>query len=386
MTGVLIHDGRAVGHRKWCNDAVRAAHASGIIVSPFATPRIAQSRNPSASTLSNDMHDLGAEFIFDPMTHARMLSATNKLDFYDEWELWPSGRPALTSATDYIEHIERVFARQSSLSAPLLAPSVQLSTPMSADVDTALELARVARGLADTAWQSLVGTRSFWSAGADLDAHIGTLVSLRAPVWVLTVANEVVLDSAPDLRDTAAFEGLCRTVQSLSLRSRVIVCYSDYAGLPAVAAGADSVGTGWHRGQRTFDPGAFHVESNPGPRRQASYVTQGLLHAILRRDTADQIVRWDPVRAETIRGGPMPRSDGEERMHRLQQLSSVISYIDAQPSSRARYDALRNRYDLAAAQFDDLIAAVPSVDQRDKAVWNTAPSDVLDSYAAGEGF
>jgi hypothetical protein len=82
----------------------------------------------------------------------------------------------------------------------------------------------------------------------------------------------------------------------------------------------------------------------------------------------------------------MPRSDGEERMHRLQQLSSVISDIDAQPSSRSRYDALRNRYDLAAAQFDDLIAAVPSVGQRDKAVWNTAPSDVLDSYAAGEGF
>lgn len=387
MSGVLLHDGRAVGHRKWCREAVEAAYASGVIVNPFTTPRISQDRHPSASTLASDMNDLdGAEFIFDPMTHARMLAPTNKLDFYGQWELWPNQLPALATAAQQLDHIERVFQRQSMLSAQFLAPTVQLSSPMAADVATALKLARIARGLADTTWQSLVGTRSFWAAGPDLDAYVGALVALRAPVWVITVANEVVLDSQPDLRDTAAFEGLCRTVQSLSLRSRVIVCYADYAGLPAVAAGADTVGTGWHRAQRTFDPTAFRLDSNPGPRRPAAYVTQGALHAVLRRDTADQIVRWDSGRAARIRGGPMPRTDGEERMHHLQQLSSVVALLNGAASSQQRYQRLRDRYATAAAEFDALIAAVPSVTARDKAIWHSTAQAVLDAYGAGEGF
>jgi hypothetical protein len=386
MSGVLLHDGRAVGHRKWCGEAVRAGYASGVIVNPFTTPRISQERHPSASTLTNDMNDLKADFIFDPMTHARMLATTNKLDFYDQWELWPNQVPALGTAGQNLDHIERVFQRQSMLSAPFLAPTVQLSSPMAAEAATALELARTARGLADTTWQSLVGTRTFWAAGPDLDAYVGGLVALRAPVWLLTIANEVVVDSLPDVRDIAAFEGLCRTVRSLSLRSRVIVCYADYAGLPAVAAGADTVGTGWHRAQRTFDPAAFRLDSNPGPRRPAAYVTQGALHAVLRRDTADQIVRWDSERANRIRGGPMPRTDGEERMHHLRQLSSVVEQLNNGEPGQQRYEILKDRYTTAATEFDALIANVPSVAPRDKLVWHTPVQAVLDAYAAAEGF
>lgn len=385
MSGVLLHDGRVVGHRKWSREVVQAGRASGMIVNPFTTPRVAQRQQPSATTFASDMDDLNGEFIFDPMTHARMLGTTNKLDFYDQWELWPNPVPALSSTTEQLDHIERVFQRQSQLSAPFLAPTVQVSSPIGAEAQTALELARVARGLTDTAWQSVVGTRSFWASGPDLDAHVGTLVSQRAPVWVLTVANEIVLDSLPDLRDVAAFEGLCRTVRSLSLRSRVIVCYADYAGLPPVAAGADTIGTGWHRAQRTFDPGAFRLDSNAGPRRQASYVTQGALHAVLRRDTADQIVRWNSDRAARIRGGPMPRTDGEERMHHLQQLSSVVALLNGEESSQLRFELLRDRYAAAATEFDALVAAIPSVSNGDKAVWCSAMRTVLDAYAGGEG-
>lgn len=385
MSGVLLHDGRAVGHRKWSGEAVRAGYASGVIVNPFSTPRVSQERNPSASTLAADMDDLGADFVFDPMTHSRLLATTNKLDFYDQWELWPNATPSLTTSAEYLDHVERVFQRQSALSAPFLAPTVQLSSPIGAEVATALELARIARGLTDTSWQSLVGTRAFWGAGPDLDAYVGNLVAMRAPVWVITVANEVVLDSLPDVANVAAFEGLCRTVRSLSLRSRVIVCYADFAGLPAVAAGADTVGTGWHRAQRTFDPSSFRVDSDAGIRRPAAYVTQGALHAVLRRDTADQIVRWNPDRAALIRGGPMPRTDGEERLHHLQQLSSVVALLNGEESSQQRFGLSRDRYATAATEFDALIAAIPSVRNGDKAVWCTAMRAVLDAYAGGEG-
>jgi hypothetical protein len=385
MSGVLLHDGRAGGHRKWSREAVQAGFASGVIVNPFSTPRVSQERNPSASTLATDMDDLAGDFIFDPMTHSRMLATTNKLDFYDQWELWPNPTPALTTAAEYLDHVERVFQRQSALSAPFLAPTVQLSSPLGAEVPTALELSRIARGITDTSWQSLVGTRSFWSSGADLDAYVGALVALRAPVWVITVANEIVVDSLPDMNDVAAFEGLCRTVRSLSLRSRVIVCYADYAGLPAVAAGADTVGTGWHRAHRTFDPSSFRLDSDGGIRRPAAYVTQGALHAVLRRDTADQIARWDADRAARIRGGTMPRTDGEERVHHLAQLSSVVALLNAEESSQRRFEVLRDRYAAAATDFDALIAAVPSVVNRDKAVWCNAMRAVLDAYAGGEG-
>jgi len=385
MSGVLLHDGRVVGHRKWTREAVQAGCASGIVINPFTTPRVTRRQQPSAAAFAKDMEDLDAEFIFDPMTHARMLGSTNKLDFYDQWELWPNPVPSLASATEQLDHVERVFERQNQLSAPLLAPTVQVSSPLGAEAQIALDLASVASGLKDTAWQSVVGTRSFWAAGSDLDAHIGTLASLRAPVWVLTVANEVVLDSLPDLRDTTAFAGLCRSVRSLSLRSRVIVCYADYAGLPAVAAGADTIGTGWHRAQRTFDPAAFRLDSDTSPRRQASYVTQGGLHAVLRRATADQIERWDAERAARIRGGVMPRTDSEERMHHLHQLSSVVELLNAESSPQRRYELLRDRYAAAADDFDALIRAIPSVGTRDKEVWCTQMSAVLEAYASAEG-
>jgi hypothetical protein len=73
-------------------------------------------------------------------------------------------------------------------------------------------------------------------------------------------------------------------------------------------------------------------------------------------------------------------------MHHLQQLSSALRDIDARPPGRARYNALQERYAAAASEFDALIAAVPSIAPRDKGIWNTAPSSVLDAYGAGEGF
>lgn len=387
MSGVLLHDSRAVGHRKWSKDAVRAGHAAGMIVTPFATPRITEDRNPNAASLADDMQDIGGTFVFDPMTHARMLPGTNKVDFYDQWDLWPSGL-GLSTPPARTDHVEAVFDVQHDLQAPFLGPTVQLSSPVGREADIALELARLSGGLSRRSWQSIVGTRQFWAAGSALDAHVGSLATMRASVWLVTVANEVVIDSDPDLTNVAAFVGLCRTVRSLSQRSRVVVCYADYAGLPAVAAGADTVGTGWHRAQKTFDPtaGAFHVDSTNAIRRQASYVTQGRIHAILRRDTADQIERWNGARAGAIRGGPMPPSDNVERMHHLRQLTGAVRSIDSSPTPLARYELLRDRYADADADFTDLIHAVPAVRSHDKAVWLDQMSAVLESYAVGEGF
>ncbi|MBF6264323.1 hypothetical protein IU443_18620 [Nocardia farcinica] len=387
MSGVLIHDGRRIGHRKWCVDAISTGSADGVVLNPFATPRVAESRHPSASDMVQAVRGVRGEVVFDAMTHALFLPATNKRDFYDAWELWGPAGPGLEGQSQQLAHIERVFDRQSQIGAPRLAPTLQLKSPQSPDAYLVRDMARVARGLDADCWQSLVGTRSFWAAGAQLDAYVGSLAALRAPVWMVTVANEMVVDHVPDLMATEAFAGLCRTVHSLSLRSRVILAYGDFAALPAVAAGADTVGSGWDRGQRTFDPLAFRVDSDPGIRIPASYVTQGGLNAVLRRDTAEAIERWDSARARRIRGGPMPPSDQAQRMHHLHQLRSAVLQIDAAGSARrARVDALRDRYRTASADFDALIAGLPRiVREADKAAWVSNPAAALESYAGSEG-
>lgn len=387
MSGVLIHDGRRGGHRKWCVDAISLGFADGVVMTPFATPRVSQPRHPSASDLARAIREVQGEVILDPMTHAVFLPGTDKLDFYDGWELWGPAGATLEGTAAQLVHVERVFDRQSQVGAPHLAPTLQLQSPQSPTAHRALEISGVARGLDTGCWQSLVGTRAFWSSGPQLDAYVGSLAALRAPVWVVTMANELVAGQVPDLTDTAAFAGLCRTVHSLSLRSRVIVAFGDFAGLPAVAAGADTVGSGWDRGQRTFDPLAYRENSDDSPRIPAAYVTQGRLNSVLRRDTAEAIERWNPATALRIRGGAMPPSDNAERMHHLQQLRAAVLQVHGAGSARqARVDELRSSYSSAARDFDALIEGLPRiVRDSDKAAWTSNPATVLEAYAVSEG-
>lgn len=386
MSGVLIHDGRRAGQRLWSVDAVRSHAADGVILNPFATPRVTAPRNPNAQTVAADVRAVGGEVLFDVSTHAFALSTTDKLDFYNQWELWGKNGAGLDTDQRRLEHVERSFSVQDTLGTARLAPTLQLTSPTSEDSRHAAATALLAAGLDPAAGQTLVGTRTFWASGASLDAFIGELAALRAPVWVLTVANELVVSAEPDLADTAAFMGLCRTVHSLSLRSRVIVSHADFTGLPAVAAGADTVGSGWDRAQRTFDPLAFHVSSDDSPRIPASYVTQGGLHAVLRRSVAEAIERWDSKKATTLRGGPMPPSDAAERLHHLTQLRGVVLDLAARRDRSDRVTTLRDRYSMATTAFDQLLSEIPGVLTRaDKKVWATNQAQILDGYASEEG-
>ncbi len=386
MSGVLIHDGRRIGHRKWTVEAISGGLADGAVLSPFATPRVAEPRYPSGAEMASAVRSAGGEVIFDAMTHALLLPGVNKLDFYDGWELWGAGGPDLRSATSRLDHVERVFQRQDRLGAPFLAPTLQLSSSVDSDSRRVLEIARTARGLEPGAWQSLVGTRSFWSSGTRLDAFVGTLAALRSPVWVVTLANEVVFDHKPDMVDVAAWAGFARTVHSLSERSRVIVAHADLSGLPAVAAGADTVGSGWDRGQRTFDPNSYRTDSDPGVRIPASYVTQGGLLAVMRRDVAEAIDRWDSREAYRLRGGPMPPSDTAQRMHHLGQLRAAVAAVSGQATRRARVQELRQRYRAAENDFDVLTGALGrTVPPAEKSTWASQPLTVLEAYASAEG-
>jgi hypothetical protein len=245
----------------------------------------------------------------------------------------------------------------------------------------------LAQGLHHGCWQALSGRRSFWRTGADLDAYVGQLAALRAPCWLLTMVNDAaVVDNAPDLADTDAFVGMCRTTHSLSERSRVIICHADYGGLPIVAAGASDVGTGWDRAMRYFDPQSFQRIS-PGIRIPASYVTQGGLGAVLRRDTADAIVRLGESQATVLRGGPMPPNNAGERVHHLRQLHELITKIDGHGRNRAsRVKELRAFYERAIDDFTHVAAQLPrrSIGESSHRRWLDDPYKVLEHYAQAE--
>lgn len=385
MSGVLLHDGRRNGHSGWCTSAIMNGAADGVIISPFSTPRFSLPRAPSGGDFAAAVRASNAEIIFDPMTHARLMPGTNKLDHYNTWELWGQAGIGLDTPARRLEHIEHVFARQVDLNVPALAPTLTLELPQTPDAGIAIATAQLARGLRRDCWQSLSGTRSFWRAGPSLDAYVGRLAALRAPVWVITVANEFVTGQVPDLEDIPAFVGLCRTIHSLSERSRVIVTHADFAGLVGIAAGADTLGSGWDRSMRVFDPISFHVNSDDSPRIPASYVTQGGLTAVLRRDTADAIERWNSGLAIAIRGGAMPPSDQAERIHHLKILRDLVVAVNMQSDRHGRVTRLRAHYDNAGMYFDSLISALRQVVvPADKKAWRNNQFEILRSYAAAE--
>ena len=160
MSGVFIHDGRRAAQRSWTLAAIDAGAAIGTILTPFATPRVAEPRNPNAKDVADDVRAAGGEVLFDAMTHARLLPTTNKVDFYDQWELWGPSGVGLGTPQRRLEHVERVFGRQTMLGVPLLTPTVQLNSPDSQVAGEVLATGRLAAGL------SLDPPMSPWRVGS----------------------------------------------------------------------------------------------------------------------------------------------------------------------------------------------------------------------------
>lgn len=385
MSGVLVHDGRRPGHHTWAFNAISAGAADGVFLSPFCTPRFAVPRYARASAVQELIVGARGELVFDATTHGLFLPGSNRVDLYDTWELWGEAGVGLDSTLRRQQHVERVFARQAELDVVHLTPTMALDSPMSVDATNVLETALVGAGIDANAWQSLVGSRTFWKSGPVLDAFVGRLAQLRSPTWIITVSNEIVANAFPDLSDSVAFAGLLRTVHSLSERSRVIVAHSDFSGLLGVAAGADSVGAGWDRGMRTLDPTTFHLDSDQGIRIPASYVTQQELAAVLKRDVAVSIERWNGPEALRLRGGAMPPSDQAERIHHLRAIRTIADRVKSAATRSARVEVLRKQYEEAASSFDVLIRAVPIVQAADKSTWSGQQLKVLEEYATAEG-
>lgn len=381
--GVLIQDGRANGHRNWLLEAVDRGQATGAILSPFSTPPEAAPRMPAASTIARDLHEKRAEVIFDATTHGILLPGVDNTDVYNTWNLWAGAVGDLNSADLISAHVGRVFEVQRSLESPLLTPTLPLASVSGPSARTALALAEEGNNHGDPAWQSLAGSRTFWSSGAALDAFVGNLVQLRARAWVLTFIREGS-DYPPNVADAEAEAGFARTVHSLSLRSRVIVAHADFFGLTAVAAGADTVGTGWHIGQRVCSADSY-IERTGG--RNLRYVTHGVLVGRLRPDVATALERTNPGLARALRdNGTYPIDDAGARALHLAAVTARVNAIGASDLRSERVRVARATYAAAQEGWARTITLLPGlVSASDADAWVTRPRAGLERYAVSEG-
>jgi hypothetical protein len=377
---LLIQDTARNNLASWTEEAVAAGWARGAVISPFTSPRNGGWKRPARDVVER-MRAAGAEVFFDPETHALQMPAVGDFRYYDEWELWASQRGALNDEADFREHVRRVFGLQDDLGVPHLAPTMLLHSPQSATSQRVLELAQAAVEQDPACRVSIAGDSTFWAGDAALDAHIGALAQLEPGGWWLTVVRSLAVLPVPAM--PVEIHGLCRTARALSEQAAVHISHGDLAGLPAIAAGAETLGTGWDPRQRACAYGSYAARDPDAEGGQ--WFTQatlaGLLSLLVRRD-ARILADRDPALATALLPGVVPPGPAEAWRHHAQVLSGLVAELGGPPEQA--YARLRERYTNARGQWPAVAASLASANGMD--AWVTPLLDGLEAFGRTEGF
>jgi hypothetical protein len=302
--------------------------------------------------------------------------------YYDEYDLWVGPRGDLSTPTAREDHVRLVFAVQDQLGAPRLAPTILLHHGESGTSQQALELAQAAIDIDPNCWLSVAGTSPFWASGSALDAHIGGLAQLEPAGWFLTVARPIL--ALPVEADVEEVHGLCRTTRALAEHSPVHISHGDLAGLPAVAAGAYSIGSGWDQRQRVCAFGSYNARdtgtAGGGWYERPTY--RGLLGS-LKTSEAAVLRRQDPARSTRL-GPPPPPGPKEAFLHHLTALNAETGPLLAEPDYESRYRALSATYAAAAAEWPPVVTTTGS--PLAAADWIDVLAAGLENYGKGEGW
>lgn len=369
---------------KWTGNAVRGGYALGAALSPFTSPLEGNGYKRSAIATSEAIRGEGGEFWFDPMTHALNMPRAGDFRFYDGWELWDGTRGDLSDRTLVRSHVERVLAVQSSLEARPLAPTVLVSYPDSPRSHIALELSAEGARQSPTAWLTVAGDQQFWSSGAELDAHIGALDQLEPAGWLLSVARG---DNAmPPAATPEEIFGLMRTTYALSQDRPVRIAFGDVAALPAVAAGAEAVGTGWDMRQRLCAYQDFEERpADAGGGGGAWYqrpTLRGLLGG-LSNGEYDILVSERSTLARRLTPGVIGPQAEQAFAHHATVLTAVIEELSAH-SGRDRVAMLRDAYVAAITEWPEVQRVTGT--RLGAARWNSPFLQGLELFMTSEGW
>lgn len=364
----------------WITDAINRGLARGAVLTPWASPAEGKAHRRSASDHAEEIIAAGGELWFDPTTHALQMAGVGDFRYYDEYDLWTGPRGDLTTPGNRAEHLRKVFELQAELGAHPLAPTILLHHGESERSQHALDLATEAIEQNPDCWLSIAGTSPFWESEAALDSHIGALAQLEPKGWFLTVARP--LSSLPVDAHPEEVHGLCRTVRALSEYAQVHISHGDIAGLPGVAAGAFSIGTGWDQRQRVCAFSSYAARSEGGGGWYQRPTFPGLLGS-LKRPEAELLERLDAIRAGRL--GPVPPPGPQEAFrHHLDVLRGLMRTIAAGGSYEGRYRALAASYASAAGEWPD-VCRLTSCDLNEDD-WITDLRAGLEAYTRAEGW
>lgn len=365
---------------KWARSAAQDGLARGQVINPWATPWIKSPNRKRSALDTAEVVSKSGEVWFDPLTHALQMSGVGDFRYYDEFSLWSGSRGNLSTPADRAEHLRRVFGVQDELGAPHLAPTVLLHHGQSSTSQLALELSDEALQRDPDCWLSIAGTSSFWSSGQDLDAHIGALAQLQPRGWFLTVVRP--LYSLPTSVDASEVHGLCRTTRALSEYSQVHISHGDLAALPAIAAGAASLGSGWDQRQRVCAMASFAArDDSDGGGGWFERPTLHGLAGLVKRAEAELLQQRNATLLARLGVVPPPGPEEAFRAH-LSALGTLLSVVTGDYSTR--YAALDAIYASASVDWP-VVQSITSCEQ-DASDWIEALAAGLKLYGIDEGW
>lgn len=378
---IIIEDTARNNLVTWTLEAVDRGLADGAVITPFTTPRLHAGYKQSARQTADRLRDGPATAWFDPMTHALQMPNVGDLRYYADWDLWGGMTGALLTDADRQDHVRRVFAIQDELAVPHLAPTILLHSAQSQTSQRALQLAEVAVHLDPGCRLSVAGDAAFWSAGAALDAHVGGLAQLEPAAWALTVVRGLTI--LPVQAAAEEVHGLCRTTRSLSEDGPVHISHGDLAALPAVVAGATSVGTGWDPRQRVCAYASYVQRDAAGDGGQwfVQSTLEGLL-SLLGRADAQLLASQAPQLAARLLPGSVPPGPQEAFLHHATVLDAVIARLS--PPGQPAFQELRARYAAAQVDWDAVVQAIGGNSRA--GAWLAELINGLELFAVTEGW
>ncbi|MEV6828179.1 hypothetical protein [Amycolatopsis sp. NPDC051102] len=380
--GVFLGDTARNTLIKWTTSAINGGYATGAYLSPFTSPRFANGFKRSAQDTSEQIRAAGGEFWFDPTTYAMNMPRAGDFRHYDTWELWDGDRGDLSSRQAMRDHIDRVYAIQRELASPFLAPSLLVSYPDTPTSQSALELSQEAVAASPSAWLTVAGDHQFWSAGAELDAHIGALDQLEPGGWLLVVTRSD--NSMPPSATAEEVYGLMRTTFALSQDKPVRVAFGDLAALPAVAAGAEAIGTGWDLRQRICAYQDF--EEREGDQNGGGWYQRPTLIGLMGGLTNGEysvLSSEAPALASRLSPGMIGPKAEQAFQHHSTLLTKLVDELN-NLTQRDRIVALRERYVAARPEWPEVKRITGAKIGPDR--WIKPFLDGLDLFMASEGW
>jgi hypothetical protein len=380
---LLVEDTARNNLAAWTADGNAVPPVAGAILSPFTSPRIGTTYKQSAEQTVRRLKDKGKSAWFDPATHALQMPNVGDYRYYTGWNLWSGSPNTLDTDGAQSDHIKRVFDVQDDLGVPHLAPTVLLHSPSSETSQRALRMTELAVEIDPDCYISIAGDSAFWSGGSALDAHIGGLSQVAPAGWFVVVTRTLTVLPAPVAREEV--HGLCRTVRSLSDDGPVHVSHGDLAALPAVVAGATSVGTGWDSRQRMCAYASYVARDEDDDRAGGGWLTQvtleGLL-SLLGHSDADLLQNQDAQLSQRLVPGSTPPAAAECWKHHAEVLARVINTL--QPGNKDSYERLLTAYENAKNEWAAVANAIGVTNRAND--WLREAQEGLQLYGQTEGW